>query len=292
MTGFDADWLALREPADAAARSVALADRAASHLAARHLDAERPLRILDLGAGTGSGPRWLAPRLPGPQRWTLVDHDPALLAEAPRALAGWAEARGLEAETSAGLRLSGPGLDVTVETRRHDLNAALETLPFDEADLATGAALLDLVSESWIARLARAAAGRPILVALTVDGLIDFAPTDPLDGPVRDAFNGHQHGDKGFGPALGPAAASRAPAMLAEAGWHVETEATPWRLGPDQGPLIAALVEGYAATAAEMAVAPEREIAAWRDRRRESALAGTLSLTVGHIDLLALPDTL
>jgi len=66
-------WLALREPADHAARSRDLAARI------RGLVPDGPLVIHDLGSGTGSMARWLAPQLPGPQTWVLHDRDAALL---------------------------------------------------------------------------------------------------------------------------------------------------------------------------------------------------------------------
>ena len=71
-------WLALREPADIAARSAALTQAIAAVLP----DA-RPLRILDLGSGTGSNIRYLSTRLPEPQDWLAVDRDPDLLAALP-----------------------------------------------------------------------------------------------------------------------------------------------------------------------------------------------------------------
>ena len=71
MTGeFSSTWLTLREPADAAARAAGLVDQ---------LALTPPLVIRDLGCGTGSLGRWLAPLLPGPQHWILQDRDPALL---------------------------------------------------------------------------------------------------------------------------------------------------------------------------------------------------------------------
>ncbi|MBI3503485.1 MAG: class I SAM-dependent methyltransferase [Proteobacteria bacterium] len=78
MSGFSADWLALRAPADAAARSAALARRFARVLGP---DA----RIADLGAGRGALIRWLDPFLPKATAWTLVDGDAHLLSLAPRA---------------------------------------------------------------------------------------------------------------------------------------------------------------------------------------------------------------
>src|SRR5437588_13077005 len=70
-------WLALREPVDHASRSVALTRAVASAM-----PADRPLRIVDLGSGTGSNVRYLSPLLPSPQRWLVVDREPALMAQA------------------------------------------------------------------------------------------------------------------------------------------------------------------------------------------------------------------
>ena len=73
------DWLALREPADAEARS----GRARRH--PRDRTCPRPALVVhDLGCGTGSMARWLAPRLDGPQRWVLHDRDAELLDRASR----------------------------------------------------------------------------------------------------------------------------------------------------------------------------------------------------------------
>ena len=68
------EWLVLREPADAAARSTELAERVG-----RHLPAVGRRVIHDLGGGSGAMGRWLAPRLPGHQHWVVHDRDADLL---------------------------------------------------------------------------------------------------------------------------------------------------------------------------------------------------------------------
>ena len=74
MTGeqvrVSAAWLDLREPADAAARSLDLV-----RILLAHWPADRPTVVHDLGSGSGSMGRWLAPHLPGPQHWVLHDRD-------------------------------------------------------------------------------------------------------------------------------------------------------------------------------------------------------------------------
>ena len=69
------EWLDLREPADAAARAIPTS----SSSLRRHLPSTGRLVIHDLGCGTGSMGRWLAPLLPGPQHWVVHDRDDDLL---------------------------------------------------------------------------------------------------------------------------------------------------------------------------------------------------------------------
>ena len=83
-------WLALRESADAAARSADLTKKVIEHL-----PRDRPLSILDLGSGTGSNVRYLARYLPQDQEWLVVDADGALLDEARTRIASWADRRGV-----------------------------------------------------------------------------------------------------------------------------------------------------------------------------------------------------
>ena len=145
MDTFTADWLALREPADARARSANLASFVADCL--RHTS---ELHVLDLAAGTGANARYLAEFLPPRQQWLLIDNDRALLALAT-------------AQMRARYR---------VETRAVDLAFAFEPAAEDICagrDLVTASALLDLVSTRWLHALARRCRGTSaaVLFALT-----------------------------------------------------------------------------------------------------------------------------
>lgn len=260
MTGFDPVWLALREPADHAARAPALLDAAARAAGS----AGRGPLVVDLGCGTGSNMRALAPRLAGAARWRLVDNDPILLAEAARRGAAGAD------------------------TVSADLND-VASLPLDGATLVTAAALFDLVSETWLRRLVgRVAAARlPLYAALTYDGQTDWTPPHPSDRAMHAALDAHQRTDKGFGPALGPAAASCLGALLRDHGYSVRTAESPWRLGPADAALIVATTAGYTAAALDLGLADPASAARWQAFRIETAPAGTM--LVGHTDLLATP---
>lgn len=280
MDSFSAEWLALREPADHAARDEALTDALAAVLeAARAGSASSVQRAVDLGAGAGSNVRYLLPRLPQISHWTLVDHDAALLNVARRSLAPAAAAAG-----------------VTIEIHVADLRN-LETLPLDGCRLVTGAALLDLVSTAWLNGLATrcASTGAHFLFTLSYDGRLACTPEDPWDARVRDLVNAHQRTDKGFGLALGPDATDAARVAFGTAAgrqtppYTLRTGASDWVLTTADAELQRQLVAGWAHAAQAVAPPADAEaIAAWRTRRLDAISNGVSTIRVGHQDLLAI----
>src|SRR5690606_35877728 len=117
-----------------------------------------------------------------------------------------------------------------------DLAASLEKLALPRHSLVTASALLDLVSADWLRRLSAfcAEAEAAVLFALTYDGRIEAMPRHPDDELVRELVNRHQTTDKGFGPALGPAAAAAAVDAFVERGYEVTSAPSDWRLHPGQ----------------------------------------------------------
>jgi SAM-dependent methyltransferase len=252
LPSFSAEWLALREPADAAARSTELADALAP--GAR--------RIVDLACGTGANIRFLAPRLPRASDWLAVDNDARLLA----ALA--------------------PPAGTKVSMLQLDLAHALDDVPLTGCHLVTASALLDLVSAPWLARLAArcAEAGADVLFALTYDGRIEWSPAEEGDDRVRELVNRHQLRDKGFGAALGPGAAAAAVETLRVLGYEVRTAPSDWVLGLQSSPLQTVLIDGWASAAAEIAPAEGDPLRRWARRRRAHVADGRSTLRVGHVD--------
>jgi hypothetical protein len=286
VSGFSAQWLALREPFDTAARSASLA--ASLRARVRRDGDAAPLTILDLGCGAGSNLRYLAPLLGGTQRWRLADHDQQLLDAALATTTAWARAHGATAQHSGStLRVRGDGFECDVECARVDL-ADIARVELPAGGLVTAAALLDLVSRDWLATLARRtrAAGAAICFALTYDGRTATDPREPDDAAVLALFNRHQLFDKGFGPALGMRAAAVAEAAFEAHGYEVGVATSDWQIGRGDRALQLALLDGWLAAALE--IAPESRVAltSWHERRRAHVLAGRSSFSVGHVDLV------
>jgi SAM-dependent methyltransferase len=285
---FEADWLALRVPADTRARAADL-----PLLLRNHLPSRASLGILDLGCGTGANLRALAPRLGGAQHWLCLDADTSLLDRLASETGLWAEASGFDWDLRRRrIRRSEPDLSCVLETRRFDLSQSLADLPLDGVGLVTASALLDLVSEDWLGDLVGRCFGirAPILIALTYDGRVVFEPALSLDGRVIDHVNRHQRRDKGFGPALGPAASARLAALATAQGYWVEVRTSDWRVSRREPALQAALIRGWSRAAREQAPASETAaILHWEGVRLAALERGCSRIRVGHRDLLAIP---
>lgn len=268
MSDFAAAWLDLREPYDAASA----APRPVAALIAA-LRTRAPLLVVDLGAGTGALARALAPHLPAPQLWLLIERDPALI--------------------DAGmLRLRDRLPPATVRRWQvADLAVGLAALLPTTADLVTASALLDLVSATWLEQLVALLRQRGLAFysRLSFDGTIRLRPSDPFDATIARHLSDHQRRDKGFGPALGPDAHACLLELLQPAGGRVVEGRSDWQLGPDDREIQRRLLTGWAEAARETAPSDAAEIDDWLRHRLALLEAGRSRLRVGHRDLLWLP---
>ncbi len=287
MGEFSARWLALREPHDHRARDRSLLARLGAWAAER----PGPVTVLDLGAGSGSGLRGSADALPPTQRWRLVDRDPDLLAAQTHAFIAWADVCAGHADTLAMLR---GRQRLTVTRAIANLDTDLEVLLAAGEAVVASSALIDLVPARWLDRLI-AAAGRggvwpALYMALCYTGTVVWRPSHPVDMAATDALNAHQRGDKGLGWALGPDAAPYLAQSAAEGGWRVWTGASDWVFTDTDRDIQTVLLDDWHGAITETGRLPADTLAAWRAFRQARIEDGSSHLTVGHADLLALPQ--
>ncbi|HLH97876.1 MAG TPA: class I SAM-dependent methyltransferase [Xanthobacteraceae bacterium] len=263
MSGFSAQWLALREPYDLRARNRAVLDAVTAHFA------DRPaVSVVDLACGTGSSLRAISPYLPVRQSWRLVDNDLGLLARTPE--------------------LAEPPHRI-VQVRAIDLGRDLELALDGALDLVTCSALLDLVSADFVERLVVEVAARrlPVYAALSYDGGSVLDPPAAFDAEMLAAVNRHQRRDKGFGPALGPQAAAQAIARFEAVGYAVVQGHSEWVFGTQDDVIQREILSGWASAARELGDVPLERIAAWLTRRLELIADARAQLRIGHIDFFA-----
>ena len=276
MNAFTLRWLRLRRDADERARW-----RAGARLFLRALP-DVSLPVVDLGCGSGANCAYLAHLSERPLHWRLVDHDPALLAEALGACTSLPYVRRLEC-----LEL--------------DLSRELEQSVSGGVAGITASALLDLVSHQWLDRLSALCVRSrvPLLLSLTYSGQVTLLPGDDDDELIHRLIEQHQRRDKGFGAALGSLAPSTAARLLSAGNYRVSSVASDWVLDSAErsdAALLEPLLAGWAQAATELVEeradmqSAVRRIGSWLDRRLHATALGVLKARVGHVDLLALPE--
>ena len=261
------EWLALREQADGRSRSAELAHAAAELLAGR------PVVVHDLGSGTGSMMRWLAPLLPGPQTWVLHDWNADLLHRAV---------------SDAGRDATGD--DVSVRTNAAHVEH-LRRRDVAGASLITGSALLDVLTRREIAAIVRACveAGAPTLFSLSVTGRVHLDPVHDGDDVLEAAFNDHQRRVTGRRHLLGPDAVGTAADLFRSAGWSVRLDDSSWRLDSSDDVLVAHWLDGWVAAAVEEQPALGEFATGYLRERLAQVDDARLRVVVEHRDLLAWP---
>ncbi len=280
MTGFSAQWLALREPADHRARDRALQNKVCEQLASVARTEQRTVRLIDLGCGSGSNLRALATALPAQQHWTLVDYDPLLLAAARAALIAWAD-QVISDKTVLTICKSGKTIDI--EFAQVDLARDIERVLAWPADVITAAAFFDLVAETWLVRFCQALR-TTLYTVLTYDGSEQWLPAHTADAAMLKAFHAHQKTDKGFGVAAGPDATSIMQRELTARGFQVTLASSPWQSDQTEAEFIHALATGSAAAVRETGLLNEQDVEQWL-----AARISAQHCTVGHWDILATP---
>lgn len=292
--GFAPEWLAARDPYDVAALDGAAISMLRAWAAQQPTD--RPLRVVDLGCGTGAGLRralgWLGGRA---VHAYAVDGDPALLARLD------------VGDSGAGLATVG---DAAGSNRPQGQGVVLPVLadllgPLDESggpadgtvDLVVSHAVADLLPLDRFA-MRVAALLRPggyAHLALTYDGETAFAPTDDprLDRRVTDAY--HRHMDLARAGRFshgGSTAGRRLFEEVTAAGLDV-VQAAPsiWNVRASDGPagraVLDSLVGFIVRSVSELGEPPPAELACWERARRAALNAGELGVRVRHVDILA-----
>lgn len=296
MIAAEPDWLDLRVAFDDAARQHALPllDKTARALRADSerplVDSERPLVVIDLGAGTGNSMRFfdrqLVQRLPErPLHWVLVDADESALEIAAGRFG--AAVRTIAAPISSLPDIAAEVLEeVLTDVGKAKPVGAARIQPAASPDscdlLITGSALLDVLTHDDLVSIAdtlQRFSGIGLFL-LSISGQWHLTPPHPDDGVLDEAFGRHQRRES----RLGTHAATELETVARSAGARVETSASPWHLeAPRDAEFLTRFLTERVDAAIEEDPALQAKGKAWLEDRLAQA---ELSVVVDHTDVL------
>ncbi len=259
-------------------------------------DRETPVRIVELGAGTGTMIARLAAwdGLPEQVSYRAIDRDAASIEHARAHVPDWLAAAGYEIETSPGSKT------VVARSGEQRLEVALGVADAfdidDSADVVIASAFLDVVplvdAIETIAELL--GPGGVLYAPITFDGGTRFAPRDSLDDRIERYY--HRHMDD-VRPTGGSQTGSELLVTLPDRGWDVQsTGGSDWIVRPNgdgypglEREFVAHLLETIEGALADFepdVIAPTtRE--RWFDRRRRELDRGELVFVAHNLDVLA-----
>jgi SAM-dependent methyltransferase len=252
---------------------------------------ERPLRVLDVGAGIGTTLERLLERdvLPAAVEYTLVDTRAENIETARERLAQWAAAAGYETTaTDSGLHIDGDGRRVAVGFAVAD---AFEYVERGTWDLLVGQAFLDLFDARRAFDALRGALdpGGCWYFPLTFDGGTVLQPTvDPaLDDRIERAY--HDHIDDGGDSRAGRhllARAGETSEVLAAAGsdWVVRPRAEGYPA--DEAAFLRYIVDTIAGALEGTGEIEERALAGWAAARHRQIAREELVYVAHQLDVL------
>ena len=216
MSGFIAEWLDLREPADHRSRNAQA--RARARQALRRAGAPSPSSIWAAAPAPTCAPQRRCSGRSSTGRWSTTTR--RLLDAAAERLAAWADGadrQGRQARPVQGRQAHHRRIRAAPTSR------AIWRRAGPNANLVTASALFDLASAGFIARFAAAVAARKsaFYTVLTYDGDQRWTPEHEADAALLEAFHAHQTRDKGLGPAAGPDAPDALSEAFSQLGYSV-----------------------------------------------------------------------
>lgn len=299
MTSF-CEFLSSKRTVEDRALNRRVFERFETELTTNSTDDTDPVRIVEIGAGTGSMIARLAEwdALPPTVSYRAVDLDGEVIEAARRLLPDRLRAAGYVVDrTSAGLVAHRTHTDGT--DRRLELAFEVEDgfSISDEADAVIAAAVLDLVDlESAVSELTHCLRDGGLLYApITFNGQTSFTPADPLDGRIEQLY--HRHMDEIRDQPGSSRAGQQLLDRLPAAGYSVlEAGGADWIIRPVDGTypaaestaldhLLATIDDALADYPPEV-LDPTRRTA-WVQRRRQQLERGELTLVAHHLDVLA-----
>lgn len=288
-TDFNIDWLAERYRFDVAARSKAVEQACFQHF--RQYDR---LRIVDIGAGTGSNFLYLSPKFPQHQEWTFVELNTALLKAALDRIQRYAKLQGWSFDRNGNtMQFSTGKQQVSIKSKHGSFLELRELVTLGNVDLVTANAVFDLLSLKLFEQFWRQLIKYKLPLLATINYLgMAFAPQGERDDFFIKKYEAHMQREQRFGQSMGPDCVQQMQTVFKKQGVDYFSGNSTWQIGQQDTKMHQFLLQYLEEAVTELLTSPEESasFAAWLANKKTLLAAQELELTVFHQDLFVAPE--
>jgi trans-aconitate methyltransferase len=288
-TGFNTAWLEERFAFDTEARN-----KQVEQDFLHHFSSKKALNILDLGAGSGSSFLYLAERLPMDQSWTFIELNPELAAAGVRRILKVADQKQWTVRSSpTDIQLSISGRNVSIKVINGSFLELPELVDIKSFDLATAAAVLDLLTPDMLNKLLSVLSVNQIALLATINYAgMSFEPETPMDKYYADLYSQHMQREQVFGKTLGPDCTRAIKAYCRTNDLKVISGESNWIVKPKDQRMHRFLLDYMKDAIPEMLDSSQKEEAfhSWLNNKQDMLENEKLKSTVFHFDVFMTPD--
>lgn len=268
------EWLNLRYDADCQSRNQRVQEQVLGQLK------EDTIRILDIGAGTGSNIRYLLTKLTNPkQQWILLDQEEDLLQNVKHHLAILAD---LQHQSDAKFAFHYEGREISVEFLVGDLFSSKVEAYMKSSDLIVANAFFDLLSKSQLSSFMSMLKANEQLLLATINytGTTFSVHHSKQDDIWIERYHQHMKRPSLSGSSTGPDCINEMTRIIQDHGLRYVAGPSDWVLDLKE-PLIQGIFDFMEAAFLDMGM-PIEEFNNWRTSKREG------ELVIHHSDLAIL----
>lgn len=282
-----------------------LSYRAACDAAARHKGVERKfleffnhksvLELVDVGAGTGANFRYYFDLIQQNQRWTFLEKDPFLLAQASDTIAQYAHQHGYRFEQPHAhlIRVSAGKKQAHIQLTQGSLEELDRLVNLADTDIVTANAVFDLIAyEQFDALVGRLKRQYVCLLSTLNYYEISFLPFSEADARFVRWYHMYLKRPQPSGIAMGADCCEEMLDLLHQHEMIIIQEASQWHISRNNTAMHHFLLHfmGQGIQTLNLADCERKAFFEWMQEKKQLCRERKLEIYVDHNDIFAYPD--
>ena len=282
-------WLAHRFACDAEARHPEIEHKFLSFFE-QH---QTPLKLVDVGSGTGANVRYYFDRIPHQQEWILVEQDARLRDDCRQSLAHFAEQRGYDWQPQNDtFQLTDGQKTATVTFVPGHIERIEQLVDLSQTDVVTANAVFDLVPfEQFDALVGKLVQHDVCLLATLNYYETSFLPFSEHDHRFVGWYHMHMKRPQPMGIAMGADCSEEMLDLLAQHHMMIEQEGSQWHLKKNATTMHHYLLHFIEHAVAELNLSADeqQDVERWLEHKKKLCRERELEIIVDHSDIFAYP---